>query len=468
MRPPRTLRRLAVAALSGALLGAPPLTASVPPSAQGNTTGDYEIRLKRFLPRKHVRDGTVDYSVQFQAAIDAAAGKTLLLPDYPILVSDPGGTRTCLVIRQPITIRGSVGSVLRVGGTGLQGLRVEGVSGVHLEGFTIAGPAGNAAGAAHGMVQITGGRDITIEDVTLLAPDVDGIAIADAEDVRVSGCRVRDAAKAGIYLANCTRAVVSDNVVSAFGGHLTAAGEVVGTGIQISSSHDVVCSGNVVKDGTGIGILCNAYANGRKPWGCVIRGNRIANVANAANPNVSGGIRCTNGHLDGTTSTSITGNSVQRCGAYGIYVENHGGSTIAANTILESERSGILVGTIQHLAVVANVILDSDVSGFGAPGDEAGITLINDATAVTARGNVIRNTDPYAGGSAREGVRDASRVGGNDLEPRIAFATAAPVAGDWRQGDRVYNSEPRLGEQSGWICVSSGSPGVWSGLGTIP
>lgn len=460
------LSRLAATALTAAVLA---LSTALAPAAaaQGNTTGDYEIRLKRFLPRRHVRDGTVDYSAQFQAALDASAGKTLLLPDYPILISGAASSRACLVIRQPITLRGSSGSVLRVGAVGIQALRIEGVSGVHLAGFTLAGPDGDAVGAAHGLIQITGATDVTIEGVTVLDADVDGIAIADAEDVRISGCRVRGAAKAGIYLANCTRAVVSDNVVSGFGGHLTPTGEAVGTGIQLSSSHDVVCSGNVITDGVGIGILCNSYANGRNPWGCVIRGNRVAGVANLANPNVSGGIRCTNGSLDTATNTLLAGNSVQRCGAYGIYVEHHGGSTVTANTVLESERSGILVGTIEHLAVLSNVILDSDMSGFGGQGGEAGITLINDATGVVVRGNVIRNTDPYAGGSAREGVRDASRVGGNDVEPRIAFATAAPVAGTWRQGDRVYNSEPRPGESSGWICVSSGSPGVWSGLGTI-
>lgn len=47
-------------------------------------------------------------------------------------------------------------------------------------------------------------------------------------------------------------------------------------------------------------------------------------------------------------------------------------------------------------------------------------------------------------------------------------STAAPTAGSYSQGDRILNSSPveagTAGSKyvvTGWICVSSGSPGTW-------
>ena len=36
-----------------------------------------------------------------------------------------------------------------------------------------------------------------------------------------------------------------------------------------------------------------------------------------------------------------------------------------------------------------------------------------------------------------------------------------PTAGNWSQGDIVWNSEPRRGSVLGWVCVSAGAPGTW-------
>jgi hypothetical protein len=65
--------------------------------------------------------------------------------------------------------------------------------------------------------------------------------------------------------------------------------------------------------------------------------------------------------------------------------------------------------------------------------------------------------------------------GGNALfaisenRPRIRVVTgiAAPDKGLWHVGDRVFNAEPTAGGWSGWVCVTSGDPGVWKGFGLI-
>lgn len=43
----------------------------------------------------------------------------------------------------------------------------------------------------------------------------------------------------------------------------------------------------------------------------------------------------------------------------------------------------------------------------------------------------------------------------------------APVAGSFRKGDIVWNSDPRETGYVGWICVREGNPGIWRGFGQI-
>jgi hypothetical protein len=47
------------------------------------------------------------------------------------------------------------------------------------------------------------------------------------------------------------------------------------------------------------------------------------------------------------------------------------------------------------------------------------------------------------------------------------IASAIPTSGAYLQGDILYNSAPTSGGYTGWICVTSGSPGVWKTFGLI-
>jgi hypothetical protein len=39
--------------------------------------------------------------------------------------------------------------------------------------------------------------------------------------------------------------------------------------------------------------------------------------------------------------------------------------------------------------------------------------------------------------------------------------TAAPTEGEWKRGDRVWNSLPAVGSPEYWVCTVSGTPGTW-------
>lgn len=411
-----------------------------------------------FLPPRHATDGSVDYTRQLQSALDRAAGGTLLLPPFPVLVSARPGQRWCLRVGAPTEIVGTAGSLLRERAGAVQVLRAENVSGLTLRGFAVQGLDAEGTGLAHGLVQVTGGRDVRVEGVTVRDSDADGIAIANVQGVVVHGCTVQNASKSGIYLSRCSDASVVQNAVSGCGGQLTAAHDVVGAGIQLSSSSGVVCASNTVRGGVGVGILCNALAGGERPLACVLADNVVSDVHNPANPNVSSGIRCTNGSADKTTLTLVSGNIVRRCGAHGIYLENHGGSQVLGNTIVESDWSGLAVATVDDVVVADNAILSSGT----APVAAYGLLLLNDARRVTARDNLVRDLPGLELGSTLAATHDLSRGGGHSLEPRVVWDQAPPVSGRWQQGDRVLDPTPESGLPSGWVCVASGTPGTWA------
>ncbi|MEA3029280.1 MAG: hypothetical protein QOG13_605 [Sphingomonadales bacterium] len=59
------------------------------------------------------------------------------------------------------------------------------------------------------------------------------------------------------------------------------------------------------------------------------------------------------------------------------------------------------------------------------------------------------------------------------IETRAPFdngefiGTAAPTAGTWKRGTRVYNITPSAAGTEGWICTAAGTPGTWKTFGVI-
>jgi hypothetical protein len=47
------------------------------------------------------------------------------------------------------------------------------------------------------------------------------------------------------------------------------------------------------------------------------------------------------------------------------------------------------------------------------------------------------------------------------------YASNPPSAGNWNDGDRLWNINPQPGQWMGWVCTESGIPGTWRAFGTI-
>lgn len=435
----------------------------VAPAMLVGNAGTHWVRLVDHLPSGYVTDGSVNYTSAVQDAIDAAGGGTLKLPDFPVLVARTPGQNWCLRARRPIRILGGPSSVIRELQGGVQILRVADTNGVQLEGFTVEGPGSDGTLLAHGLVQIFRCEDVRIDGLTVTGADADGIAVAVSKRVQLTNCTVSNASKSALYVNGSEDALVSGNIVTDFGGHHLVAYRV-GAGIQLSSNASVVCSDNSIHGGLGIGILCNANQDGAKPDGNVITGNRIENVRNGTNNQNSSGIRCANGHQDKATQTLVANNTIRNCGLYGVFLENHGGSTIVGNTIVESERDGILIATVEDVLVSDNSIFNSNTT---AAGNCAAIHLVDEARRVTTRDNLMRNLDLFANAFGSPAIKNDSSAGGHTLEPRIAYLPNAPQKGWWSRGDIVFNSGPNPGEPAGWMCTEKGTPGSWSAFGTL-
>ena len=125
------------------------------------------VDLLDYLPPDPAIDGTVDYTEEVQNAIDAAAGRTLVLPDFPIKVSERPGTNWCLLVTQPMSIVGSPSSVLRETAGATQILRATEVSHLRYVGFTLDGNGQHGDALAHGLLQVHFGTNITIDGVTV-------------------------------------------------------------------------------------------------------------------------------------------------------------------------------------------------------------------------------------------------------------------------------------------------------------
>lgn len=86
----------------------------------------------------------------------------------------------------------------------------------------------------------------------------------------------------------------------------------------------------------------------------------------------------------------------------------------------------------------------------------------NTARPVTLYGKVavnISNPDPTASLSVAGAVVFDGK--------KFANADAPPFSGSWNKGDIVWNTNPQENNYVGWVCVTSGTPGIWRSFGHI-
>lgn len=93
-------------------------------------------------------------------------------------------------------------------------------------------------------------------------------------------------------------------------------------------------------------------------------------------------------------------------------------------------------------------------------GSTGNIVIGQDTTQTTVNGRFGVNV---------KNPKEALEVAGNIKFQGKLFTTADnyPTSGSYQKGDIVWNSEPLPGRYVGWICTTSGNPGLWSPFGLI-
>lgn len=79
-------------------------------------------------------------------------------------------------------------------------------------------------------------------------------------------------------------------------------------------------------------------------------------------------------------------------------------------------------------------------------------------------GNVSRNANTSTEVIGRDKVTTLRDHGDNSWN-RV---TAVPASQYWTAGMRVYNGTPSVNGFTGWVCITSGTPGTWVAFGGIP
>jgi len=274
-------------------------------------------------------------------------------------------------------------------------------------------------------------------------------------------------AQSGIALNNSNWCIIDNNKVDSIVTNYP--------GIRINNSFYCNVQNNIITDAYQ-GVYCD------KSSYIKIEGNSIVNSRNQGlllRPDTSA---YTNGAGFASIPTGVGINIINNTITSGSTGIDYSGVTasIATNNIISgnnitSTGSGMLITFLKKSKISDNII-----SGSGA-GNALQIGSSSDSNIVC--NNYIYKTNG-SGGTYSFGISDtgpndnvynnkifnsSTRISFNGTtflpDPRMLFGTAAPTAGTWAVGDRVYNSGVTTTSNLGWVCTSAGSPGTWTAFG---
>lgn len=246
-----------------------------------------------------------------------------------------------------------------------------------------------------------------------------------AERIVLSGNDFSLNAHCGVYCHKGSSVSICGNI-------MTGNGAPTGAGaVEISMSEDVTVSDNLIEGDAlhGICISTGFYAN--KITGLIIVNNHCKGSA---------GKTLWLEALDDSSALKaiIVSGNVLRGGSHGIYA---GCATRGAR--------------IEELNISHNIVDAASVASYffsdATPGQTMGLRLVGNTG---GRMQMHPNVTPAV---------DAD----NGWNAVVGRGNAAPTTGEWRQGAIIYNSSPSPGTPVGWVCTSSGIPGIWRGFGTI-
>lgn len=375
-------------------LAAPLLARAV--AGAGSSAGDAVAVDVRAFGAKG--DGVADDTAAIQAALDAGAGRTVLVPRGTYLIFADGhrdGGRGGVVPRSHTRLVLAPGAVLKArptASTDYVVVRIERVSHVTIEGGTIQGDREHHLGrdGEWGFgIGIFGATDVVIQDLTVRDCWGDGLFIEEAgpgvstmaRNVTVRRVVAVNNRRQGMSVVGVEGLTVVDSVFEGTHGTPPSAGVDVEPGGAGHAVRDVTFTNCTFRGNAGRGFVADATT------GADVAGVRL--LGGTAEGNGWEGVafhRTTGGGL-------VAGVTVRGNGASGIYVRAAAGVTVAGNHVLgNSQRAdaaffGIHVQRSRGVALRENVVRREG----GARQQRFGVAL-EDSTGVTVSRNDLRES----------------------------------------------------------------------------
>ena len=322
-----------------------------------------------------IPDSGRDETARLQAAIDKAAERRA-----PLALAAGRYIVRNLTLRAGSRLSGIPGqTIIEHVGT-LPALTGAGLRNVALDGLTIHG-SGALDAQARGLVDLERIVNLSLVDLTIDRSNGNGIALTGCSGV-VTGCRVAQAAKAGLFSLDAAGLEISHNTITDCGNNgilvwRSAKGEdatlIAMNRIERIAAHD----GGSGQNGNAINVF--------RAGNVIVTSNRIADCAFSA-------IRA-----NSASNVQMLGNTIARMGEVALYAEfAFDGAVIGANLVdaatvgvsITNFNEGGRLATVQG-NVIRNLIQRADNR------DRSGVGIAVEAdTAIT--GNVVENA-PTAG-----------------------------------------------------------------------
>ena len=174
--------------------------------------------------------------------------------------------------------------------------------------------------------------------------------------------------------------------------------------------------------------------------------------------------------------------------------------TALGDTVTSSSLTS--VGTLSSLTVSGNALLQGEVTAHALKSSNVKLGDGSQTITLTERGvSASLSLDVTVGGqnvfyadsnNITIGNKDTTRrnvrtygtlsVNVNNPDPELSFAVdgnigfagrkfitgaSAPEQGNYNIGDICWNTNPQIGNNVGWVCLTAGSPGYWAKFGMI-
>lgn len=350
------------------------------------------------------------------------------------------------------------------------------------------GGGGNIGGI--GGIPVTNGGEVTVggdwstRDPAIVGRGIDGMEVVD-NTILLNRMGWTNASAASFSLANTApRGIWLDSGNTAGTRDLTVSRNII---------RFVGGAGSSSADGNSDGIYLSTIVNSQGLTGTVGSPTGLQNIVNK-------NFKVTDNLISRPVASGVhLSCRIRSCDITGNIVINPGQATVASGVSNLNFAGVHLFGHLDGITVANNQTVDDQATPTTAWGlntsetytaarcmasnNRLRVTTPGASTIVAFHGKsttgaewLVQQTDDPIGTTEYRSARFGSEVremasarivqqvaaGAGTSWRSVSYGTSAPITGTWSQGDLIWNTQPTIGGNMGWVCTASGTPGTWS------